>query len=491
MLIREYQWMGICAVAVAGIMVLNPVISIASDVDEVVVLGSGYNVSEDEQQEPNIDYDEIWAQVDRDELRSFVDVEALKENIDKEAILKTIDLEVLDENIDEEALAIQVDNDVHPTDVINVQLPLLGQTSPFDFLIDPQNLLYATDAAKYGGGKVEEGAGLLFRNTEGEYMFSSKSDRLTIVNRSNVPVRLSIRASVKSSDGIEFVDSYSQLEGETPSIFMALADDDGIRSVITGYGEASIDVVLEAAPEGTYSFEWNEEQQKYDYKVTNEDAEFDSFSFCVVGDCNKEGKWLGLSANPQVSFSWNTEAVTPEKEKITAEEQQLLDEIDSMVREYLEMDEEKEEELTQEEAREGKILELRYQELLKLANDDYNALFEEELNKLVDEEVEKLANDLFEELKAKAIADYYDYYQDEEEEIIEISDSSDEEIKEKSEEEEQIQTDFEEAKAPEEGDEENESEKPEKEVVNTEDSDVPETSETTEEAESGEEIVTF
>ena len=60
--------------------------------------------------------------------------------------------------------------EVYGKDVVSVALPAISEDgeSPFDFIIDPQGLIYATDAAKYGGGKVEEGATLLFRNHDGE-----------------------------------------------------------------------------------------------------------------------------------------------------------------------------------------------------------------------------------------------------------------------------------------------------------------------------------
>lgn len=474
MFIRKGQWMGICAAAVVMSLVFNPVMTSATGAEEITIFGSGYSVPDDADEnligdalegntgigdiisEIQIDEDEIWAQIDRDELRSFVDTNELGKLIDKEAILDSIDLNTIRSQVDEERIKIEVDNDVHPADVINVQLPIIGNESPFDFLIDPDNLIYLTDAAKYGGGKVEEGANILFKNTQGDYAFSSKSDELVITNRSNIPVRLSIRAEVSNLGGTEFVGSRSELTGDTPSLFMALADKDGIRSVITEYGEATIDVVLEAAPDGTYDFKWNEDLEKYEYKVANEEADFDSFSFYIIADCNKDGDWGSVYGNPIISVSWMTEPVIPEPEEISDEEQEILGEIDELVRKYLGMrdvvssdtnsyeqnkdneaaDETSEEnaddanisedanessseaddnldniyretiqvEIDQEKIRNAKINNLINKELIKLVTAEYQRIYQEELDKLIEAEVDKMAQDLFEELKEKEIA---------------------------------------------------------------------------------------
>ena len=462
MFIRKGQWMGICAAAVVMSLVFDPVLTSATGAEEITIFGSGYSVPDDADEnligdalegntgigeiisEIQIDEDEIWAQIDRDELRSFVDAEELGKLIDKEAILDSIDINAIRSQVDEERIMIEVDNDVHPADVINVQLPIIGNESPFDFLIDPQNLIYQTDAARYGGGKVEEGANILFKNTQGDYAFSSKSDELVITNRSNIPVRLSIRAEVSNLGGTEFVGSRSELTGQTPSLFMALADKDGIRSVITEYGEATIDVVLEAAPDGTYDFKWNEDLEKYEYKVANEEADFDSFSFYIIADCNKDGDWGSVYGNPVISVSWMTEPVIPEPEEISDEEQEILGEIDELVRKYLGMrdvvssdtssyEQNKDDEaiisedanessgeadgnldniyretiqvdIDQEEIRNAKINNLINKELIKLVTAEYERIYQEELDKLIEAEVDKMAQDLFEELKEKEIA---------------------------------------------------------------------------------------
>ena len=62
------------------------------------------------------------------------------------------------------SVALAADSGDH--DIISVDFPTLqeDEDSPFDFFIDPQNLLFETGASLYGGGVVDEGANLLFHN---------------------------------------------------------------------------------------------------------------------------------------------------------------------------------------------------------------------------------------------------------------------------------------------------------------------------------------
>lgn len=48
--------------------------------------------------------------------------------------------------------------------IVALELPTIveGETSIFNFYLDPQQLLYRTDAARFGGGTVEEGGNNTF-----------------------------------------------------------------------------------------------------------------------------------------------------------------------------------------------------------------------------------------------------------------------------------------------------------------------------------------
>ena len=446
MLTLKYLKIAISTAMAAVLVAVNPVMIMAADVEEVSVLGTGSSATDLEEVRSalleseitgdeiiyGINDDEIWALIDKDDLRSFVDVDTIREAIDKEAILGKIDVDMLAEEIDEEDLARQVDTDQHPVDIINTKMPIIGEESPFDFIIDPMKLVYDTDAAKYGGGRVEEGASILFKNNEGDYLFSSKSDLLTISNHGNIPVQVTIRASINNSAGIEFVGSRSELGGANPQIFMALCDEDGIRSVMTEDGEARIDVVLDAVPDDSYSFVWNEEEGKYDYKVSEDfdEDDYDSFSFQIYADCNEDGKWNRIDSSPTILVSWEAAPIHLEKDALDETVEQYESEIDKISAAYISSHPYQTEELSNAQAKERgeKIEKLREEELIKLVNAQFKTLLDEELQRLVDEEVEVLAQEQFKELRAEKIRQLLEEAGNEAEEENEEIEETEEEI---------------------------------------------------------------
>ena len=159
-------------------------------------------------------------------------------------------------------------------EIISVDLPTVGDESPFDFYIDPQGLLYVTGAVRHGGGVVEEGAYLLFHiHDDGDYDFSGRSDRLKVTNRSTVPVNITITAKISDLGDLRM-------------------DQDG-------------------------SFE-DESTDTYEYVYQNdEDISFDSYSFGLRGECNANADWSGISASPRVMVTWSVDPVMPDRPEET------------------------------------------------------------------------------------------------------------------------------------------------------------------------------
>ena len=96
--------------------------------------------------------------------------------------------------------------------IFSVQMPTSPEgRSSFDFILDPDGLIEKTGAKHYGGRDFQKGAHLFFMNDpvsseEGGQVsanFSDTSDKKTIVNRSNVPVKVSISAKFTSTSSAE------------------------------------------------------------------------------------------------------------------------------------------------------------------------------------------------------------------------------------------------------------------------------------------------
>lgn len=220
--------------------------------------------------------------------------------------------------------------EVYGKDVVSVALPAISEDgeSPFDFIIDPQGLIFATDAAKYGGGKVEENATILFRNHDGEYDFSRRSDSLTVKNRSNVPVIVTITASVENLGDIELSGSKDYGDSEACSMYLAVVDDEGNEKPISEDGEISISTEMRRAPEDAYIYRIDEENGSYSYELSRspEEIDFDSYSFGLTGYCNPNGNWQDVAVHPVVKVTWKVEPVLSDEEEEEPEQQEELEE---------------------------------------------------------------------------------------------------------------------------------------------------------------------
>lgn len=213
-----------------------------------------------------------------------------------------------EENLIVQELELPVVSDAK--EVFDIELPTLAEESIFNYILDPQGIITATDAIMYGGIPFEEGATLFFENGEGAYGLSSRSDLLQVTNKSTTSVRIYVYAKVTPVDGVimmperEFVD-------ESTSLYLALVDEDGTE-IPMGTGEEAVLVKeLKATPTGIYSLEYNEESGEYEYVLADKtEAEvFDSFSFGLTGACNPKGDWRFVSAIPKVTVTWRVEPI--------------------------------------------------------------------------------------------------------------------------------------------------------------------------------------
>ena len=414
---RKYQWIGIIALFLVVLLLSDSMLVKA--MESGVIIGDG--ISEDVEAY-EIDENEIWAQIDRNELRSSIDVEALKETINTDELLDRIDTLAIEESVNDLNLLDTLDAETfltdfkekeesgeldeiikeilesddfdadfilnHPVDIPNVTVPIVQENSPFDYILDPQGLVKMTDAARYGGGLVKEDATVLFRNTDSEYVFSDYSDKLTITNKSNIPLQVTISAKIEDEGDISLVDSVSELEGQDPLIYMALVDDEGLLGVCNSNGSTDINIILKAAPDGTYTYKLNEETGKYEYELVEKKSDFeygfDSFSFGLHAACNIEGDWRNVVSLPRIVVTWKTEPVLTDWDKINEE-----------LEDY--------EKVKFEAYKEVCLKELRDAEIKRLVQEELDSIIDEELNLLIDAEVDNLAQAKFEEYREKAL----------------------------------------------------------------------------------------
>lgn len=224
--------------------------------------------------------------------------------------------------------SILLPTDALEKDIISVDLPTVkeDEDSPFDFIIDPHNLLFETDAAVFGGGVVEEGANLLFHNrTEGEFDFSKYSDSLGVTNRSTVPVMVTISAKITDADDLQIVQDKDFTKDDLPYVYLALVDDKGNEQPISKDGEVSINVKMEKAPKNAYVYTFDPETGKYEYGLpaSSEDIDFDTYSFGLTGECSSNADWSNVAVHPKITVTWDVEPILLKQESEKEDEQRI------------------------------------------------------------------------------------------------------------------------------------------------------------------------
>ncbi len=184
-------------------------------------------------------------------------------------------------------------------EIVSVVLPVVEDSDPFSFFIDPLNILYNSfeDSDEV---TVEEGTNLLFINRQSnKFALSSRSDMLTITNQSTVPVDVTLIAKIDNLDSINMMQTSDFGESDACDLYLALVDDEGNEQPLSENGEVSITVRLDQL------------------KDSESGAIYDSYSFGLKGACNKDGDWSKLSCSPYISVTWNVEPVLSDAEDIT------------------------------------------------------------------------------------------------------------------------------------------------------------------------------
>ncbi len=190
------------------------------------------------------------------------------------------------------------------TDVFSVVLPTVSDTdTTFNFILDPEGLISATGAAKYNA-TFEEGSTLFFANSDGNY--SSKSDALTVTNKSTMAVDITLTATVSDVEGISITEDNAFTGDKGASLYLALTDGTA-TSAVSASGSASLTTSVDSAPAGAYIVQWNSTDSKYEYVLADEaNTTFPTYSFQLTGACNPNGDWSGLSAAaPSVNVVWS------------------------------------------------------------------------------------------------------------------------------------------------------------------------------------------
>lgn len=193
-----------------------------------------------------------------------------------------------------------------PTDAANV----------FDFFVDPNGLLEATDYAHLGEDvsedDFEDGATLFFtRTVTGSVTekYGKNSDSVTLTNRSSYEVNVEVSATITGADGITLSDS-DEITGDDPTLYLAIVADDGDDTTVPIISTGGVLTGTIDGQEDNFEVQWDADGQKYVFRLIKDTDEenptipWETLSFNLTGACG--GKWTDAQADvaPVVSLTW-------------------------------------------------------------------------------------------------------------------------------------------------------------------------------------------
>ena len=222
-----------------------------------------------------------------------------------------------------------------PKNVVSMIVPILDRIN-YDFVLDPEGLLPLNPDNTIIGGEST----LYFRSNESDSTYSIFAEVATAINKSTVPVQMTIDLSVigAAENGINLTDLSGVYSAEEPSMCMAIlpteigtvregesADDLPIlksgMSMIDSDGHAYKEMII---PGSIDNFELvtlpTSERDVYvqEYRPLD-DAQWSAAGFTLYGACSRETDWSGvvksLKEGGSISFTltYNIEPVYEEE----------------------------------------------------------------------------------------------------------------------------------------------------------------------------------
>lgn len=209
------------------------------------------------------------------------------------------------------------------TNIFNVVVPTtVSEGSIFDYIMDPQELIGETDAAKYvaGAGKlgsentpvsINSGnftkSSLYFVNdltVSGSTRLSNTSDPYKLINKSVMDVDVSVNAKLSGAQGVSVSTDKTFKDAESTSMYMAVKEGSTEKAISTA---DAADYLLTATMKNAkdkYEKKLLSDNSTYVYEIpsvnkagqTISDSDFaGKYEFQLTGACNTEADWSGFS----------------------------------------------------------------------------------------------------------------------------------------------------------------------------------------------------
>lgn len=248
----------------------------------------------------------------------------------------------------ESTRVVQETVEVEKPDYLNMTLPVIDKRQKvFDFIVDPSQVINATDAVAYDGAKFEEGS-FFFKNSEGEYNYSTHSDKLKVENRSSVPLEVNITLEATGFDGVVF-SQQKDFSDDTAYVYIAIEDSDGNEIPVDENGIAAMTCIVPAAFEPEYVPVSDEETGEVHLEMEQIEENVVEYLFGITGACNNNEDWANVQNTMTICVTWEVGAIdTDDTAEITINKKVPADKTDEDVEESTEKKVEETEEKSEE-----------------------------------------------------------------------------------------------------------------------------------------------
>lgn len=209
---------------------------------------------------------------------------------------------------------------VEEVSAFSVEVPTdASSTKGFDFFVDPNGLLAATDYARIDGATEEDfeaNASLFFERTpvaagegvDAVVKYGKDSEALELTNMSSYDVNVEVSATVAGANGVTLAESAPAADATDPTLYLAIVSGTETKAITANGGK--FEGTIAGEPDN-FEVQYDKDAGKYVYAQIEEDAEngielkeWKSVSFNLTGACG--GTWTDAQATvaPTVNLTW-------------------------------------------------------------------------------------------------------------------------------------------------------------------------------------------
>lgn len=201
-------------------------------------------------------------------------------------------------------------------EVIAVTFPT-DSTSVFNYKMDPEGLIAATNGAKHSGATFESGANVYFQSAENTW--TSESKKLEVVNKGTVSVDVTIVAKADENDNVAMATS-DTFTGTGAELYLGLKVADQTEVAVDTAGTTGKVVVGLKGNDANFEVAATDSGYAYKEKAGVPDTAWNSFAFGLRGKCNPNGDYStnGLGAS-NVTVTWSYAVRTDETNPMAPE----------------------------------------------------------------------------------------------------------------------------------------------------------------------------